>query len=663
MDENDKKEVKVRKIADKDFKKVETSLKNEFGKRKDSTYRTRAETIWKEVDRQVSLEPLEFINPDDEDSWLSAFELGTLANASEIMTADILRTVFPDFRTWFENHIEIEPELDPNSGEPLKVDEKYQLKVDGKLRAFLTQQHEDFGLRARVELSVKEGLHHGGFVAECKWESMDMYFDGTTIKSMSSPVWVPHSMWNCYPDPSPSLVGDSMFYQGSMFIKYYQPRNKLMEEAQDSKDDGWIMRALKKVPRRENDQKENKTNDVEVVVYWGDVIIPKGSELDATSKEDLYYPHMKAILANGKLVYLKEIETPYIPIVYCKYEQMDVRDPYGTSPLIKQSPMQKIGSIMANEFVNGAQLKTRPPIVYDGNDPDFVVNGGPRISPGAKVPTKGNANFKTMDVGDPQSTLSGLQFILTSMREALGRPGMDVGDRATAQEVLTKQADSEAGPFGFAIKLDQALRTFLYMQFYMNKKAKGWTYTYYNPELDSPDFDRVKPDELPDSVHFEVTGSKSVLGEYRRMAAFTQATSFLSQNPLFSQLLDKLEIAKEIYRDTGMKNPERFLQQGGVPPELMQAMGTIRQLQGALVQEKQQTAVKMKKMGLDFIAKMEKLKVTHIHNVAKIAQSEAKAEREHDVGKIIDELKNEIQSMIEAQGGQEPASDNAAKAA
>lgn len=648
--------VKTRKITDKDFKKVEDALKNELDKRKKSDYRRSHEEKWKVVDRQVVLDPMVVTNIGEDEDWLNVFEIGELARASEVMTSDIMRVVFPEMRSWFEAHVEIEPDIDPVSGEEVKIDKKYQNQVDGRLRAMMTQQHRDFGLRERVEMSVKEALHHGAFVAEVKEDYMDMYFSGTSVKEICSPNWIPHSMWNCWPDPSPSLVGSNMFYTGSMFIRSYMPRHKFLEQATG---EGWIPKALKKIPKRENEQKENRTMDVEIITYWGDVVIPKHADGLESSGEDLFFPNHKVIMANGKMVYIDAISTPYPPIIFRGYEKMDVRDPYFMSPIIKQSPIQKIASILSNEFVNGAQLQTRPPIVYDGNDPDFVVNGGPRISPGAKTSTKGSANYKTMEVGNPSSTLAGMQYMVGVMKESLGRPGVQVGDRATKAEVLTKQADSEAGPFGFAVKLDDALRTFLYMQHYMNKKKKNFSYSYYNPELDSPDFIRTTGKELPDTVHFEVVGSKGVLGEERRHQAFVQSTAFLSGNPLFSPLLETMEVAKQIYMDAGVKGPERFLKQGDIPPDIKakmdQMQGVIQQLGQQLQQLKTQENVKIQKMQLDFKAKEDKIKAGHEQAVVELASKHHLAEEDNKkrvddaltkMERIVREFEHKIEMLI-----------------
>jgi hypothetical protein len=72
----------------------------------------------------------------------------------------------------------------------------------------------DFGLKARVKLSVKEALHHGGFVVTVEWEHQNKVYDGQGLQSLEAPVWVPHSMWNAYPDMSPSVVPEPSSIKG-----------------------------------------------------------------------------------------------------------------------------------------------------------------------------------------------------------------------------------------------------------------------------------------------------------------------------------------------------------------------------------------------------------------------------------------------------------------
>jgi hypothetical protein len=301
---------KADKITKSDWAKVESYLKEELQTRKQSDFRRAAEAKWKEIDRQIAMTPMTKVNRDGSEvdqGWHNVIELGELSKASENLSADVRRIIFPQTRYWFEPHADIDESLplDKKTGEK-KKQPKLQQGVNGRLRALMSQQHKDFRLKDRVELSVKEALHHGGFVAETDWDTQEMVFDAVKVKSKSSPIWKPHSMWNCFPDPSPSVIGTNLFYDGSMFIESYVPRHKA-ERMVKGKGDGWMPSQWKKVSKDVHRGKDGEQiKDVKLTTYWGDISIERADE-------SLFYPNHKAILMNGTIVYMAPNETPYQP--------------------------------------------------------------------------------------------------------------------------------------------------------------------------------------------------------------------------------------------------------------------------------------------------------------------------------------------------------------
>lgn len=646
---------KKAKITDKDWEKVETHLKQELQSRKTSEFRKSHEAKWKEVDRQINMEAMIKVNADGSElpmGWHNSIELGELSKASENISADVRRILFPPSRFWFEPHADCRDNfpLNPQTGER-EPDQKVQGQIDGRLRSLMVQQHEDFGLKDRVELSVKEALHHGSFVAEVVWEEQEMIFEATKVKVKGAPVLIPHSMWNCYPDPSPSVLGTQMFYTGTMFIEWYLPRYKC-EQLIKSGEDGWMPKQWKKVPKDEHTTQDGqqKIKDVKITSYWGDIVIER-------TDEDLYYPNHKVYLFNGKLVYMAPNDTPYPPLIFKGYERTDVRDPYSTSPIIKQSPMQKLASVLANKTVDGVELHIEPPIVYDGNDPDFVLNGGPVIAPGAKTSTKSSSAFREVKIGDPSVGASFLQWCVEQMKEKLGRPGKDVGDRATKAEVVKSSQDQEVSLVDFIGKVESALRTYLYMQHAMNLERLD-RYTYYSPETDDPDFLVATKKDLPKAVNFEVVGARGVLGEEERSHKMAVTTAFLAGSPLFAPLLDAEAIALHMYADAGIKNAEHLLKEQGkedpaqLKAALEQAKQLLQKLNSELQQEKQGTAVKLKKIETDNHTKMTKIAVDHQTKVKKIETDHSdkltkiQTEAMHDAKKLGQELKLEVAHLI-----------------
>ena len=619
-------------VTEKDWKQVEGKIKQELDKRANDQFRKQHERIWKEVDRQVSMQPSAVVRKDGgKQDWHSAIELGELAKASEIITADVMRVVFPNVRTWFESHVEIPAQLNPETGENIAPSQKDQIMVDGMLRALMTQQHIDFGFKARFGLSVKEALHHGSFVAEARGEDAVMYSETGGVSSAHAPVWVPHSMWNCYPDPSPAVIGANMFYSGSMIIKEFMPLYKLRKIAEDGIEQGWMPSQIKKIQKRNNKNKDVETEDVELVKYYGDCVIDKKNE------PEIFLPNSKVILANGVIVFYAPNSLPFPNIIYNGYERQDIRDPYFTSPLIKLSPMHKLASTMANKLVDITALHGEPPIIYDANDPMFVDNGGPVMEPGAKTGTKYfGKGFQQMVIGDPNAVISGLTLVLDQLRSGTSvdsiRAGAgDAGDK-TATEIRTSNARSEVRVVDFVDKLEFSLKSYLYMQHEINKREMQ-TYSFYNPEMDAPDFMRATMEDLPENVHFDVVGARGVLGEEARSQKMTAVTAYASQNEMFAPLLKPAEILKEMYLDAGVKSPERFL---NIPDdELAQIKQEIEQKYQQVIEE-----------GKAHIFELEKeLAITKAVNDAKVQEATMMANVKGEVAQFNAEVTAQLESV------------------
>jgi hypothetical protein len=561
-----------KRITKKDWDSVQQFILDELESRKGSNARKRQSRIWKEVDRQVYMEGVSRVQRDKNATadWRNALELGELSRASEVIAADVRRLTFPNTRSWFDPHAEVQPDEEGNVAVDL------QTRVDGRQRAFMSQQHMDFGFKSRVDLSVKEALHHGSYVATAEQESAISVTKGDSVGTISSPVWKPHSMWNCYPDPSTG--GNNTFYQGSMIIKSYKPAYQVRR--MKSIDPKYPYFNLNKIPKRTNKREQaDDTDDVELISFYGDLVIPR------SSGRDILLLNSKATLANDTIIHYIPNPFPYPPVIYNGWERLDVRDPYYVSPLVKFSVTQKLGTIMANRLADAIDLKTEPPVIYDGNDADFMLNGGPDISPGSKTSTKGTANYTVLsDVGDPQSALAGVQFFISQIEAGTKvdrvRSGVSPGTEQTATEVIKQSQNAELSTIDFVDKHEtHGLRPFLYIQDFLNRDNLD-AYKFYNQELDAPDFETMKRSELPKNVHYDIVGSKGLLGEEQRQAQTSQVTAFwMGANP---QLLKQPELAKEMFRDAGNKNPEKFLNVGDEAEQFQQ------QLQQVIQQAEQQ---------------------------------------------------------------------------
>jgi len=630
-----KTQVKKRRITQKDWDKVTAFVNQCLSSRENESFRKQHERVWKEVDRQVAMVPMRATKKDKKDTgdWHNAIELGELARASEIVTADTMRLLFPNNRMWFEVHSDEEQE----ENRP----------IDNATRAFMSQQHSDFGFKERLNLSVHEALHHGGFVVEVDEDTMLKVHGGTGVQALKAPVWKPHSMWNCYPDPSSSTLGTNTFYNGSMIIKEYIPLYLLKEK----KGDGWMPSQIPKVKKKQNKNKDIETQDIELVKYFGDITIPRNDG-------DILLPNSEVIIANGTIVYFSPSRLPYPRVIYNGYERMDVRDPYYTSPLIKTAPLHKMASKLANKTLDSVDLHIEPAIVYEGNDPNFVQNGGPIIAPGVKTATKGMANFKEITTGDPGVALEALSFILDQVRQstsvdaARAGGGQPVERSATATRHQAQRG--EVRVVDFVDKLDFSLKTFLYMQHEFNKTNLA-KYSFYNPEMDAKDFMWMTKKELPQNIHFDVVGAKGVLGEEERSQKMMGVVALAAGDEEMNAMLNKQAILKQGFMDAGVKNPEQFLKinEGNEIDTIVQQVQ--EEAQQEISRLEQDNFELEKKLNIQQAVNGARIEETRIKTEMQTALSEDKAELQAKLDILDHQLK-----VAEAQAKNNAESEDAA---
>ena len=424
MAEETKLKVKKRKISQKDLEQVQDFVKDEFQARKNLTFRQTHERLWTEIDRQIRLEAIQPTqesgsNPDQD--WHNAIEMGDLSRASEIISADVVRLMFPD-RPWLQVHSDIRDRKFPDDDDKGKARAKEQKIIDTRIRAYMTQQHTDFGFKQRFKLSLKEALHHGGFVAEVSNEAMTLIHRGGGVESSIAPVWLPHSMWNAFPDPSASVLSTNLFYSGSMILRSFMKHERAIRRTD------WMN--TNKIPKRKNTVNGRETQDVEIIKWVGPITIPR------KTVDDVFIPNVVVILANDVIVFAEPSKTPFSNIIYAGYEQQDVRDPYFTSPLVKHSPWQHLLSRSVNKFLDAVDLRTEPPIVYNENAPNADKAGGIEIAPRAQNAVTSLADVKEIKIGDPSAALDGVRLGKEEIKQGLG---IDANRAGVTEEVLRLQ--------------------------------------------------------------------------------------------------------------------------------------------------------------------------------------------------------------------------------
>lgn len=661
FDKNERTQQKNKPVFTKeDLVAFQSQVKEIIAARKEDPFRKEAEREWCEIDRQVRMKPMEVAHvagadPREED-WHNTIEMGDMARASELITADVMRLVFPN-RPWLQPHANLTENIErltegmiadaQAAGKEIGQTEierevfKLQRNVDSRLLAYMGQQFKDFGFKKRFKLSVKEALHHGGFVTEVVQGKMSLSSKGGKIHNTIAPVWQPHSMWNSFPDPSASVMSTNIFYTGSMLIRTWKKHHQMV----NSKNKNRFIQ-LDKVEKRTNKMRfgtsERETEDVEIFRWLGPIV------LETAKKETIYIPNVKAIMANDVLIHISAADLPFSNIIYEGYEQNDVLDPYYTSPMLKNTSWQLFNSRAANKFLDSVDLETEPPLTYDVNDPEHQKTNGPRVAPATQFPVSNPDGVRPIQVGSSTSALAGLRMGLEQHEKNVGsdanRAGVASEVEQTATEARNVAQRSEVRTVDFVETLEQGgLKPYLYMHHYMNVKY-GMHYPFYNSAPGQRDFDHMAPKQLPKEVHFEIIGSKNVLGEDERNVRMLEVTKFFASLPETKHIPNYEEIAKLAYQDAGIKQVESVLNiRTDADRELVDArVAKLQEELEALTKAAQETEQELLKR----TEKAENLATQAEHESRKKELDKAEADsREQEQRKVNEGLRNTISSL------------------
>ena len=566
-------EIKKRKVLSRDHTHIANYITGEKKRREDSEWRQKHMLRWAEVDRQIAMEAPEVVQQDEGD-WHNAIQLGDLTDASETITADALRMSMGD--KYFIPHVLVgEGHV---QGEP--IDPTQQRSINGVIRNFMVQQQKDFGLRSRIKLGIKEILHHGSVVAVMGTQRMFKFEGGSSPRHLVAPAPTIYSMWNCYPDSSPYVMGTELFYKGSMIIEEWMPLQEALQVQ------GWI----NKDKLQEAHGKRDLTDHISVLHYYGDIFLKRHDG-------NVLFPNRHTVVSGGVFLESTVNPTPYSPVIYMGYERDDIRDPYFTSPIVKRAPMGKFATHMANRTMDAVDIQVEPPVQYDSQD-NTLRGKGPQLHPGAKIGTRGGTGIEVLDIGDPGIGLAALQWAKQQMQEGTTvdaiRKGVSPGTEQTATEIVRTEQRAEVREVEFASVLEEhLLLPILVMQHDINKRSLT-TYEFYNDEPHTPDYMTMRKGDLPDSIIFEVVGSRAILGEQERNNRFAQVVALASQNEFLAQTTDWLEVSRQMWNDSKQKDPERFVreEEEAEDPRLaalqQQAQEQMQQLQQQLQQAQQE---------------------------------------------------------------------------
>lgn len=547
-----------RRFDTRDFKYIAEWIIDEHSRRKRE--RSDREKHWKEIDRQVAMEPdisfksLPGGKPDLNKLWMAEMELPLQAQALEVLTADARRMMFPDSGPWFRAHAEMTDEylrgvdfsnliLGDEAEVPSLIN---QDNADKLVEGFLIHQYRQYDFESRWDRINAESFKYGMGVGRARMEEKNVYIHeakGVRKEKKKVPVIVPVSIKNLYlDDPMPSMHSAQVLGPGHIAEDWIQIQNLQLAANKgstdpDKEDGGWMPAAVKTL---EPDKNEN----VQVLEFEGDLVVPR------KTVRDIILPGVIVTVAVGNrnpegkvsksVIRFRHRKRPYSSYILCPYHYESADDTYPIGPLMKGRPVQMMATDALNRLMDSAALKNAPPVGYDRTDMVFAQSGGPRIHPYAQWETTDQVNVYDEIGGDPAALSNTMSLAINLYAELTGilpaRLGAQTVSHTTA---FAKDAELQRG----AVRTVDYVRStgsgpinrWLEMSYQMarDEMSSRETMSFYSDAYGG--FVEVDKNALPEKASFEFIGAGGPADEQQRMQSKLQAAQFALQ-------LDQLSI-------------------------------------------------------------------------------------------------------------------------
>lgn len=557
--------------------------------RKRARKRKDREKAWREVDRQLRMEPevLSKRAPNGEviphKAWFPELELPGQSTTLEILTSDIARLVFPDVGDWFK----IRADVDRAFLEDFVVNSSFVIKdeldppsiitgdnVDEYVQGWISHGLRQFDHRRSWDLINTDVIKYGNGVGKARIAKKPVFIHhskGTTDNTVRIPILAPVSIKDIFLDD----MEDAMMADGTIlgpaqiFHQFKRLEDVLLAASKggrnpDDEDGGWMPDAIKGL---EGDDEGN----IEYFEYEGDLIVP------SSQGESFFIPNAIATVIVGKvgknsdlrLIRFRFRKLPFSSYINVPYQLENVGDPYSTSPLMKGRTIQKAASEALNRFMQASILNTEPPIAYSRDDQYFRSKGGPQIFPGAQMATEGT--ISPLIIGDVAALQSGYLALLAQYSDVTGinapRLGAQTVSHTTAfakdQEIVRGQ-----------------VRTVDYVRSLIHGPMTRWLHMFYEMSRDAigtrteniyiekyGGFVNVSKKQLPEKVFMEVFGASGPAEDASRVQQRFQAISTAIQINQLSvqqggQPLNYDAIVRDLLKQGGISDVDAFIPEG-----------------------------------------------------------------------------------------------------
>lgn len=552
--DNDGKVEPKRRFDVRDWNYIAEYVRDEHSTRKAA--RSTLEKIWKDIDRQVAMEPeisfkkLPNGKMDTKKAWMAETELPLQAQALEVLKADARRLSFPDSAAWFRAHAAVTDEylasvdyksliLGDENDVPSRIT---QDNADKLVEGFLTQifrtpvKDEDFF--TRMDRINAESFKYGVGLGRARIENKALYVKtpyGVRKDMRRIPVLMPGSIKNVYlDDPQPSTHSAQSFEPAHISVDMMKLENLQAAASAgsndpDDADGGWMPHNIKGLVG------DNK-GYVTLLEMEGTIVVPR------KTTRSIIIPNAIVTVAMGGKSGGKQTSgvvrfrfnnyscSSWFLFPY-NYEGADCI--YPTSPLMKGRPVQIMATDALNKLMDSSALKIAPPVSYDKTDLSFAPNGGPPIHPYALW---ASADAKSItahtDIGGEPSAMAGVLVQAINLYAELtgvlpARLGAQTNSHTTA---FAKDAELQRGAVRTVNYVRQSghgpMTRWLCAAYEMGREAIGSreTVSFYIDGYGG--YVEVGKEQLPERATFEWFGAGGPADEQQKTARRLAALQF-----------------------------------------------------------------------------------------------------------------------------------------
>lgn len=499
------------------FDKIVELIFDEHSLRKEK--RGTKEKQWKEIDRQIAMEPsnthkLDAQGLEDKNkAWMPSVELPLQAQTLEVLDSDAKRMIFPDSGPWFQAHSLVTSEhlafLENQnlvSGENDHPSIISQDNVDKIVHGQIEYWHRQYDFEANVDMINTEAFKYGDGVGRVRLVKKQVFKDKarSTIKSEKMiPMLIPRSIKKTFLDDSEhammnegNSISPSVIYEMTMKIKDLMVAAKGNTNPENP-NGGWMPAKLEGLEG--NDKKE-----VTLLEFEGDLVVPNQEQ------GSMLFPNRIITVVMGgskdrRIVRVRESKTHFNSYIVFPYHKEHLDQPYSSSPLMKGWPLQVAGTETLNLFLMAAAYNGNPAMQHDPDDTYFASGFG--LYPGAKIPSLGE--LLALKIGDPQELITAYGILVSQYHDVTGvnapRLGAQTKSHTTA---FSKEAELSRGTVRTVDYVKSLLKgpltQYLYMAYEMGRKIVE------DDDIFIPAYNgyvKVSKEILPEKVEFEAHGA------------------------------------------------------------------------------------------------------------------------------------------------------------